>query len=80
MAGEGFAMDAAKKMKANYKLRSKRRSFKDISNDYKSKEMVNRPIFDKESQKEFARKDAIAFYISAFIIFSLSLALVMYFL
>ena len=25
MAGEGFAMDAAKRMKANYKLRSKKR-------------------------------------------------------
>ena len=80
MAGQGFGSDGMKSMKANAQLRGKRKSFKDISNIHKSNEIRNYPVFDKESQKEFAKKDAIAFYVVAFVVFSLSLVAMMYIL
>ena len=80
MAGEGFSMHAAQSMKANTKLRNKRRSFKDISESYKSEEMSNQAVFDRKVKQEYLRKEAIAFYVIGFIVFSLSLALVLYIL
>ena len=72
MAGEGFAMHAAQSMKANSKLRNKRRSFKDISDDYKTKEMSNHVVFDRKVKEEYLHKEAITFSIVAFIISILS--------
>lgn len=64
-------------LKSNAALRGKKKSLKDISKDYKTKE-GSYPTFDRKAQQAAARRDSIIFFIAMFIVSICALVAVWY--
>jgi len=73
----GFQVHAIKTLKDNANLRGKKKSFKEISKNYKTED-ANYLTFDRKAQQAAAKRDSIVFFIAMFIVSICSLAAVWY--